>query len=54
MIRASSPLRPTARLPLTERLKRLAASAWFISLMSFAVSALIIQSSGLIAALMTA
>jgi len=38
------------RLPLSQRLKRLTASAWFISFMSFAVSALIIRSSGLISA----
>jgi len=42
------------RLPLSQRLKRLTASAWFISFVSFAVAALIIQSSGLISAQMAA
>jgi len=42
------------RLPLSQRLKRLTASAWFISFMSFAACALIIRSSGLIVAGMTA
>jgi hypothetical protein len=48
MTRASNHQPPAIQLPLSERLKRVAASAWAISFMSFTVSALIIRSSGLI------
>jgi len=43
MMRDPSPI----RLPLSERLKRLAMSAWAISFVSFAVTALVIQAPGL-------